>query len=87
MHETIKHPEIKKSKYIDKYHKELNGLIDALLQKDPEKRPSIKQVFLNFEIVKTAVCSFLQEFVPIQNFIFDELIQRLYSDDDLKKVY
>lgn len=31
MDENIKHPEIKKSDYIDKYHAELNNLIDALL--------------------------------------------------------
>jgi serine/threonine protein kinase len=57
--------------------KELNDLIDVLLQKDYNKRPSIKELFLNYPIVQTAVCDFLQRFLPIKNFIFEELILRL----------
>ena len=62
---------------IENRSKELNDLIDALLQKDHNKRPSIKELILNNPIAQTAVGGLLQKFFPIQNFIFEELILRL----------
>jgi serine/threonine protein kinase len=62
---------------IENRSKELNDLIDALLQKDHNKRPSIKELFLNNPMVQTAVCDLLQKFLSVQNFIFEELILRL----------
>ena len=62
---------------IENRSKELNDLIDALLQKDHNKRPSIKELFLNNPMVQTAICDLLQKFLPIQNFVFEELILRL----------
>ena len=62
---------------IENRSKELNELIDSLLNKDHEKRPSIKELFLNYPIVQTAVCDLLKKFVPIKNIIFEELILRL----------
>jgi len=62
---------------IENRSKELNVLIDTLLQKDYNKRPSIKELFLNNLTVQTAVCDLLQLYLPIKNFIFEELILRL----------
>jgi serine/threonine protein kinase len=84
--DKIRDPNIRHS-IIDNRSKELNALIDVLLEKDHTKRPTIKDLFLNYPIVQTAVCDLLQKFLPIQNFIFEELILRLQSDSELKKVY
>jgi len=62
---------------IENRSKELNDLIDALLQKDHNKRPSIKELFLKYPMVQTAVFDLLQKFLSVQNFIFEELILRL----------
>ena len=66
-----------KHQKIENRSKKLNGLIDALLQKDHNKRPSIKEMFLNNSTAQTAICDLLQKFLPIKNFIFEELILRL----------
>ena len=84
--DKIRDPNIRHSK-IDNRSKELNGLIDVLLEKDHTKRPTIKDLFLYFPLVQRAVCDLLQKFIPIKNFIFEELILRLESDKELKKVY
>ena len=57
--------------------KDLNDLIDVLLEKNHNKRPSIKELFLNNPIAQTAICDILQKFLPIQNFTFEELVLRL----------
>ena len=62
---------------IENRSKELNDLIDCLLQKDHNKRPTIKELFLNNPIVQTSVCDLLLKFLPIQNLIFEELVLRL----------
>ena len=72
---------------IENRSKELNDLIDCLLQKDHNKRPTIKELFLNNPIVQTSVCDLLQKFLPIQNLIFEELVLRLLSDNELKAAY
>lgn len=84
--DKIRDPNIRHS-IIDNRSKELNGLIDVLLEKDHTKRPTIKDLFLYFPLVQRAVCDLLQKFIPIKNFIFEELILRLESDKELKKVY
>ena len=57
--------------------KNINDLIDVLLEKNYNKRPSIKELFLNNPIAQTAICDILQKFLPIQNFTFEDLVLRL----------
>ena len=67
---------------------ELNGLIDAMLQKKQDDRPSIKELFLNFPILKRAIFDLLKRFLRVKtNFTFERLLMQLLSDNDLKEAY
>jgi hypothetical protein len=52
----------------------LIDLINAMLRKKQEERPSIKQLFLDFPTLQDAIFDLLQEFLPLKNFIFEKLI-------------
>ena len=69
----------KKSKKIHKRIEnrslELNCLIDAMLQKKQENRPSIKQLFLKFPILQNAILDLLSKFVSVKNSTFEKLVK------------
>lgn len=52
---------------------ELNGLIDAMLMKRQDDRPSIKELFLNFPILKNAIFDLIEKFLEVKNFTFETL--------------
>ena len=52
-------------KRIENRSSELNGLIDAMLQKKQDDRPSIKDLFLNFPILREAIIALLEKFLPV----------------------
>jgi hypothetical protein len=58
-----------------------------MLQKKQEDRPSIKELFLNFPILKEPIFDLLRRFVTVKNFTFEKLVMLLLSDDDLKNAY
>ena len=65
-------------KRIDNRTPELNGLIDAMLQKKQEDRPSIKVLFLNFPILEEAIIDLLKRFLKVKtNFNFEKLLMQL----------
>jgi hypothetical protein len=62
---------------IENRSQELNGFIDAMLQKKQDDRPSIKELFLNFPILKEAIFDLLKRLVPVKNFTFEKLVMQL----------
>jgi hypothetical protein len=52
-------------KKIENHSAELTGLIDAMLQKKQDDRPSIKELFLNFPILKKAIFALLIRFLAV----------------------
>jgi hypothetical protein len=67
-----------KHKRIENHSSELNGLLDAMLQKKQDDRPSIKELFLNFPILKDAIFALLYRFLEVKtNFTFEKLVMQL----------
>jgi hypothetical protein len=62
---------------IENRSQELNGFIDAMLQKKQDDRPSIKELFLNFPILKEAIFDLLKRLVKVKNFTFEKLVMQL----------
>jgi serine/threonine protein kinase len=66
----------------ERYSKELKNLVSSLLTKDPEHRPSIKQL-IQVPIIRNAVMLLLREF---EGKTYFELITALCENDDSFKI-
>ena len=66
---------------------ELNGLLEAMLKKRQDDRPSIKELFLNFPILQNAILELMARFLRVNDFTFENLYLQLELDMDLKNAY